>query len=206
MDQHQHQHQEVDEMYEEIPNEMRRNISHFKIITGDFGAKAGPHRQSDGMTVGHFGLGVRNERGTGLVQFAAAENLRIEDTYFKKKKSKKWIWSPNGETKNEIDYILSSKNIMLNIDVIQRVNVGSDHRLVRGTIRLNTKLERKKMVRSGKPKINIEALMQEKEEFQLKLQNRCENLPMEEDADEAAERSHRKWQRTREIYKQQRRL
>ena len=122
------------------------------------------------------------------MQFATSENLRIDNTHFKKKKSRKWTWkSPNGVTKNEIDYILSNKNIVLNVDVIQRVNVGSDHRMVRGTIRLNTRMERSKMVRSGKPKVNIEALMQKKGEFQLKLQNRFEKLSSEEDTEEMVE-------------------
>ncbi|MEE4247402.1 MAG: reverse transcriptase domain-containing protein [Kangiellaceae bacterium] len=183
-----HDSEEIEELYDEIEKEMRKNKSHYKIIMGDFNAKVGAHHQSDGTRVGNFGLGVRNERGTRLVQFATAQNLRIDNTHFKKKKSRKWTWrSPNGETKNEIDYILSNKNIVLNVDVIQRVNVGSDHRMVRGKIRLNTRLERKRMVQSGKPKIDINALMGKKEEFQLKLQNRFEALKVDEDAEDAAQ-------------------
>ena len=69
-----------------------------------FNAKVGAHDQGDGMTVENFGLGIKSDRGTRLVQFAAAENLRIEKTYFKKKENKKWTWrSPNEATKNEIE-------------------------------------------------------------------------------------------------------
>lgn len=66
---------------------------------------------------------------------------------------------------------MANTKIVQNVDAIQRVNVGSDHRLVRGTITLNTRLETNKLMRPRKPKVNIVALMQKKEEFQLKLEN-----------------------------------
>ena len=57
------------------------------------------------------------------------------------------------------DYILTNKkSFMKNVDVIQRVNVGSDHRLVRGTIKTNTGIERSRMMRPGKSKVNMEVL------------------------------------------------
>ena len=58
--------------------------------------------------------------------------------------------------------------------MIQKVNIGSDHRLIRGTIRINTRMERSKMTRAKKPKLNIGRLLMKKEEFQIKLQNRFE--------------------------------
>ncbi|ELT97455.1 hypothetical protein CAPTEDRAFT_193412 [Capitella teleta] len=127
---------------------------------------------------GEQGLGERNERGERLVQFATSKNLKITNTYFEKKSSRKWTWrSPNGETKNQIDFIMTNKkDIILNTEVIQRLNTGSDHRLVRSTIRTNHRLERSKMVRRPAPKINIEKLMENKEEFQLELRNRFEIL------------------------------
>ena len=60
---------------------------------------------------------------------------------------------------------------MKNVEVIQRVNVESDHRLVRGTIKTNTRIEKCKMMRTRKSKVNIEVLLLKKEEFQLHLQN-----------------------------------
>ena len=83
----------------------------------------------------------KETRGTRLLQFATSENSTISNTYFKKRKSRKWTWrSPNRLVKNEIDYILiNKKSIVKNVEVIQRVNVGSDHRLVRGTIKTNTR-------------------------------------------------------------------
>ena len=71
-----------------------------------------------------------------------------------------------------------NKSITQNVDVIRRVNVGSDHRLVRAKIKLNTRLGRIKM-----PKwaiVNIEVLSQKETEFQLKLQITWGNLKNEE--------------------------
>ena len=79
---------------------------------------------------------------------------------------------------NEIDYILTNKKSIVK-NVIQRVNVGSDHRIVRGTIRTNTRIERRRKMRPGKSKVNPE-------EFQLQLQNHFEllNEEGEEDVEE----------------------
>ena len=90
-------------------------------------------------------------------------------------------------SKNEIDHILTNrKSIVNNVEVIQRVNVGSDHRLVRGTIKANTRIERNRIMRTGKSKVKIEVLLMKKEEFQLQLQNRFEVLSEagEEDVEE----------------------
>ena len=171
-----HKDEEVKEFYEEVSKIMNENKSYYKIVIGDFNAKVGSHHQGDGAAVGQYEYGERNERGTRLVQFATSENLTISNTCFKKRKSKKWTWrGPNGLVKNEIDYILTNKkSTVKDVDVIQRVNIGSDHRLVRGTIKINTRLDRSKMMRSGKSQINIKELLLKKGEFQLKLQNRFE--------------------------------
>jgi exonuclease III len=164
-----HSDEEVEELYEEIARTMEKDPSHFKIIMGDFNAKVGPHQHSDGPTVGKFGLGDRNERGTRLVQFATSKNLRIANTFYKKRKKKKWTWrSPNGTTKNEIDYILANKNIIQDVDVIQRVNIGSDHRMVRSKVKMKTKLERQKMIRPKTVNINITALVQREKRIPTK--------------------------------------
>ena len=59
------------------------------------------------------------------------------------------------------------KSIVENIEVIQRVIVESGHRLIRGTINTNARIERSRMIRSGKYKVNIEVLLLKKEESQL---------------------------------------
>ena len=87
-------------------------------------------------------------------------------------------------SKNEIAYILAiKKSIVKNTEVIQRVNVGSDHRLVGGTIKTNTRIARSRMMTPGKYKVNFEVLLLNKEEFQLQMQNRFEVLSEEGEED-----------------------
>ena len=77
----------------------------------------------------------------------------------------------------------NKKSIIKNVEVIQRVHVESDHRLVRGTIKTNTRIERCKMIRTRKSKVNIEVILLKKEEFQLQLRNRFEVLSEEGEED-----------------------
>ena len=56
-----------------------------------------------------------------------------------------WMWeSPNGVTKPEIDYILTNKpDIVTDVTVSNKVNIGSDHRTVMSNIKLDVEVERK---------------------------------------------------------------
>lgn len=177
-----HEDEEIEEFYEALSHAIERSKSHYKIVMGDFNAKVGLQEQQEEMTVGKHGLGERNERGTRLVQFAKANNLTITNTLFKKKENRKWTWrSPNGITKNEIDYILTNKrHIFLDTEVIQKVGIGSDHRLVRSTIRLDTNLERSKMIKKSLAKVDLAKLTTKKAEFQIELRNKFEGLEIED--------------------------
>ena len=171
--------EEVEEFYK-VSKIMSENTSYYKILIGDVNAEVGGHQKGDGAAVGQYGYGERNERETRLVQFATSENLTISNTCFKKRKSRKWMWrSPIGLVKNEID---CKESIVKNVEVIQRVNVGSDHWLVGGTIKTNTRIERSRMIRPGMSKVNIKVLLP-KEEFQLQLQNPFEVLSEEGEKD-----------------------
>ena len=107
---------------------------------GDINAKVG---SGDEDCIGPFDYGTRNERGDDLINFSSAHNYKIMNTFFKKKEKKRWTWrSPNYEIFNEIDYVLADKqNIVNNVEVLNHVNVDSDHRMVRSKIRINMKLE-----------------------------------------------------------------
>ena len=65
-----------------------------------------------------------------------------------------------------LTYIFTNKkSIVKNLEIIQRVNIGSDHRLVSGTIKTNTGTKRSRMVRPGKSKANIKVLLLKKAEI-----------------------------------------
>ncbi|CAK1600454.1 unnamed protein product [Parnassius mnemosyne] len=66
------------------------------------------------------------------------------------------------------------RQLFSNVSVIARVKTGSDHRVVRGTLKLNVKLERSRLMKSTlRPP---RALFQSPETFQLELQNRFQRL------------------------------
>ena len=71
-----------------------------------------------------------------LVDFCEARRIVIGNTLFKKGSRRKWTWrSANGETLNEIDFVLSShREIFTDVSVLNKFTTGSDHRLVRATI------------------------------------------------------------------------
>ena len=86
-------------------------------------AKVG--RREDGEnSVGLHGYNDRNQRGTRFVEFTESNNLKILNSFFKKRDKKKWTWeSPNGNTHNEIDFIMARDRTMFqDVDVIRSLN------------------------------------------------------------------------------------
>ena len=73
-----------------------------------------------------------------LVEWATSKNFKIMSTQFQKKAGRRWTWrSPDGHTRNEKDYIMTDKPSMVtDVTVINRINIGSDHRM--GSVTLNT--------------------------------------------------------------------
>ena len=64
--------------------------------------------------LGMFGVGERNNMGQMLLEYAAQHNLRILNTFFKKSSKRKWTWQvPNATVRNEIDYILTSRPLVI---------------------------------------------------------------------------------------------
>lgn len=166
---------EVETMYEDISRAMHGSKTHFTVVMGDFNAKLGK-RDGDELRVGQFGVGRRNHRGHLLASFMEKEGLFMMNSFFRKREHRKWTWqSPDGATKNEIDFILSTKKqVFDDVSVINAVKTGSDHRMVRGTLNLNIKLERSRLMKSTLRPAPIQ--VQNPESFQLELQNRFECL------------------------------
>ncbi|CAH2229669.1 jg20411 [Pararge aegeria aegeria] len=68
----------------------------------------------------------------------------------------------------------TKRHIFNDVFVINKVKTGSDHRMVRGTLNINVKLERVRLVKSTlRP---TRAHIQNPESFQLELQNRFDCL------------------------------
>ena len=78
------------------------------FILGDWNAKVGS--QETPRLIGKFGLGVRNEAGQRLIEFCQENTLVIANTLFQQRKRRFYTWtSPDGQHRNQIDYILCSQ-------------------------------------------------------------------------------------------------
>ena len=78
------------------------------FIIGDWNAKVGS-QETPGVT-GRFGLGVQNEAGEKLIEFCQENSLVIANTLFQQHKKRLYTWtSPDGQHRNQIDYILCSQ-------------------------------------------------------------------------------------------------
>jgi ribonuclease HII len=76
-----------------------------------------------------------------------------------------------------IDYILTDKpSVITNVTAINRVNIGSDHRMLMSTMSINTKFERNKLIVPKGKGLNIRKLIEKQEHFQVQLKNRFETL------------------------------
>ena len=77
------------------------------FIIGDWNAKVGS-QETPGVT-GKYGLGVWNEAGQRLIEFYQENALVIVNTLFQHER-RLYTWtSPDGQHRNQIDYILCSR-------------------------------------------------------------------------------------------------
>ena len=111
------------------------------FIIGDWNAKVGK-QETPGVT-GKFGLGVRNEAGQRLITFCQENALVIANTLFQQHKRRLYTWiSPDGQYRNQIDYILCSQRWRSSIQSAKtklRVDCGSDHELLIAKFKLKLK-------------------------------------------------------------------
>ena len=153
---------------------------------GDFNAKVGGQTNTSERATGYFGLGQRNEGGYTLVEWATSNNFKIMNTQFQKKAGRTWTWrSPDGNTKNNIDYIITDNPSMVtDVTVLSRVKIGSYHRMVLGSITLNTRAERRKLLNKiTRTRVDTEMIGTKKNTFQIELKNRFTALEEHDDMD-----------------------
>lgn len=140
--------EEKKSFYDELNNCIVKETSNKNIvIMGDFNARIGKRKEHEEYNIGLFSTNTRNTNGEKLIEFAQENNLRVLNTFFKKRPHRKWTWiSPDSKTKAEIDFFLS-KNVerCTDVDVINNFNFFSDHRVIRCQLLLNFKRNRKAM-------------------------------------------------------------
>ena len=85
------------------------------FIIGDWNAKV-ESQEISGVT-GKFGLGVQNEAGQRLIEFCQENALVIANTVFQQHKRRPFTWtSPDGQYRNQTDYILCKYNHLFSKD------------------------------------------------------------------------------------------
>ena len=92
--------------------------------------KSRKSRNTPGVT-GKFGLGVQNEAGQRLTEFCQENTLVIANTLFQQHKRRLYTWtSPDGQYRNQTDYILCSQRWRSSIQSAETrpgADCGSDH-------------------------------------------------------------------------------
>ena len=100
---------EVERIYEDLQDLLELTPKKDVLfIIGDWNAKVGS-QEIPGVT-GKFGLGIRNEAGQRLIEFCQENALVITNTLLQQHKRRLYAWtSPDGQHRNQTDYILCSQ-------------------------------------------------------------------------------------------------
>ena len=110
------------------------------FIIGDWNAKVGGQEIS--AVTGKFGLGVQNEAGQRLIEFCQENALVIANNLFQQHKRRLYTWtSPDGQHRNQIDYICSRRwrSSIQSAKTRLGADCGSDHELLIAKFRLKWK-------------------------------------------------------------------
>ena len=94
------------------------------------------------------------------------------NTHFQKKAGRRWTRrSPDGHTTNEIDYIMTDKPSMVtDVIVINRINIGSDHMMVMGSVTLNSRAEMRKLLnKNTRTRVDTQMIGTKKNTLQLEM-------------------------------------
>ena len=96
--------------------------------------KAKEKRKDIPGITGKFGLGIENEAGQRLIEFCQENTLVIANTLFQQHKRRLYTrTSPDGQHRNQIDYILCSQRWRSSIQSVKTrpgADYGSDHELL----------------------------------------------------------------------------
>ena len=99
---------EIEQFYEDLQDLLEHPQKDVLFIIGDRNSKVGS--QEIPRVTGEFGLGIWNETGQRLIEFCQENALVIANTLVQQHKRRLYTWtSPDGQHKNQIDYILSSQ-------------------------------------------------------------------------------------------------
>ena len=127
----------LDEVVNKLP------VHDVQIIIGDFNAQVDTNAAYKEF-VGINAIGTLNDNGKRLLRFCSKHGLCIGNTLFKHKRIHTYTWtSADSRTKNQIDYILINqkwRSSLLDVKTRRGANIGSDHELLAGKLRIFSNL------------------------------------------------------------------
>ena len=123
-----------------------------------------------------IGLGVQNEAGQRLIEFCQENTLVIANTLFQQHKRRLYTWiSPDGQYRNQIDYVLCSQKWRSSIQSAKKTrpeaDCGSDHELLTGKFKL-------KLKKVGKTTRPLNDLNQIHYDYTVEVTNRFKGLDL----------------------------
>jgi len=132
---------EIEEFYSKLRETTEQEREYYTIVMGDWNGKIGRNNPGN-VSVGKYVIGIRNEAGERILELANTNNLKVANTFLKKRPEKKWTWiAPDKVTKNEIDHLLiNDMRIVKNCQVLARFEFDSDHRVCRCQIQVENRI------------------------------------------------------------------
>ena len=152
--------------------------------------------------MGIHGIGQVNDNGGRFKGLCGFNPLVIGGTIFPHKTVHKASWvSPDGRTENQIDHCTISKfrRSLQDVRVMRGVDIGSDHHLLVGKVKIKLKRYGNSFCMEGKRirfQVNLLQDPQKRQGFHLEVRNRFELLDTLEDVDVDG-----KWEKVKEVMK-----
>ena len=184
----------------EVDKTRRKDIV---ILMGDLNAQVGSDNTGYEEVMGTQGIKTMNENGELFAEFCASNQLVIGGTIFPHKRIHKATWvAPNYNlgVENQIDHICVSRQFrksLQDVKVYRGADVGSDHHLVIGKIKLKLKKGKFEQERRAKFDVRKMSSAAKREEFAVTIRNRFQVL-CEEETEDSMESQ---WSKMKEVWK-----
>ena len=162
------------------------------IISGDLNARVGKIPIPN--VVGMFGESVINENGEELRQFATFNQLKIANTFFRKRDIHKYTWSSRG-LRSLIDYVIVNNKLsatIQDVSVHRGSDIYSDHFLVVSKIKIMARWKKSnvKHTRENEDVYKVYLLQEEsiRKLYESRLTKYIVEIPTEEDVNKEWEK------------------
>ena len=146
------------------------------VVAGDLNGHVGRDRDGYDWVHGGHGLGVRNEEGIKIMDFATAYQMRFMNTYYKKRENHLVTYNSGGR-RSQIEFIMLRKEYAKeckNCKVLPKEAITTQHRVLIAELEVKAtrkrRVEGRKMIRWWKLKNN-----EVREEFRRSVVERMAN-------------------------------